>query len=282
MELPRATDLPFFAYGLFRRGQLGFLRLRDFVERTDEAFIKGVVLERDGLPLLDPGSQLNTAGSLFWFKSGVAEDAYRSIAELEPGAQYSWAVREVRAQRQTVRANVLAGKRLRDGCVQLDAPWDGRTDPLFTVGLEVVHEIVEHNTEFAWSLHPLFRLQMAYLLLWAAIERYASLRHRLGGGTGARLAKVAEEQSFAAALKHVVPAEGGRREVFAANDPKDSYRLDPDDPAESMNFYYQIRNNATHRGKAAHADFDLLRDSLGQLLTIFEMLLSAAFDDAKR
>jgi hypothetical protein len=38
---------------LFRRGQLGFLRLRDFIERTEEAHLTGGILERDGLPILD-------------------------------------------------------------------------------------------------------------------------------------------------------------------------------------------------------------------------------------
>jgi hypothetical protein len=256
--------------------------LRDFVERAEEGRIQGAVLERDGIPILDPTAELSVDGSLFWFKSGITEDAYRSIAELEPDAQYSWDVREVRAHRQVVRANVLVGKRPRDGSVQLEDPWDGRTDLLFTVALGVVREVLEQNAAFEWSLEPLFRLQMAYLLLWAAIERYASLRHRIGGGPGARIAKVAEEHIFAAALKSVVPAEGGRRVVFAADNPKESYRLDRENPAESMKFYYQIRNNSTHRGKAAYPDFELMRDSLDQLLRIFQMVLSAAFDEAGR
>ena len=279
MELPRETDLPFFAYGLFRRGQLGFLRLRDFVERAEEGHVKGLVMERDGLPILDSESQSAADGSLFWFKQGLTEAAYKSIAELEPDAQYKWAMGGVRVGRQAIRANVLVGRRPQNGSVLLDEAWDGRTDPLFKVGLDVVRETLNNAAESGWPLRPLFRLQMAYLLLWAAIERYATLRHRIGGNPTARIMEVAKEQSFGSALKQVVATQDERRQVFRADDPKESYGLDPD---ESMKFYYQIRNNAAHRGKAAFDDVDLVHTALGQLLTILEEVLSAAFDEAGR
>ena len=58
--------------------------------------------------------------------------------------------------------------------------WNGRDDPLFTVALDVVSETFNSNEVFDWDLKPLFRLEMAYLLLWTAIERYTSLRYHLG------------------------------------------------------------------------------------------------------
>ena len=51
--LPSDTSLPFFSYGLFKPGQLGFLGLGNFVESVElDVNLSGILKERDGLPLL--------------------------------------------------------------------------------------------------------------------------------------------------------------------------------------------------------------------------------------
>ena len=43
-----------------------------------------------------------------------------------------------------------------------------------------------------------------------------------------------------------------------------------------MQYYYQVRSNITHRGKGVAQDYELLRDSLSELLPIFRKVLEAA------
>ena len=52
METPSDSNLPFFAYGLFRPGQLGYLRLKPHVGRVESGWsLHGNLLDRDGLPI---------------------------------------------------------------------------------------------------------------------------------------------------------------------------------------------------------------------------------------
>ena len=52
MKLPNNTGLPFFAYGIFKPGQIAHFRIKDLVENTKDAEISGSLKERDGIPLL--------------------------------------------------------------------------------------------------------------------------------------------------------------------------------------------------------------------------------------
>ena len=68
MQLPKCTDVPFFCYGVFKPGQLGFLQLGDYVERiVHGASIQGTLLERDGFPLISPDGQERVKGHLLLF-----------------------------------------------------------------------------------------------------------------------------------------------------------------------------------------------------------------------
>lgn len=57
MNLPIKTSLPFFAYGIFKPGQLCFSRISALVERIIKCNVKGTLKERDGIPLLALGSE---------------------------------------------------------------------------------------------------------------------------------------------------------------------------------------------------------------------------------
>jgi hypothetical protein len=52
MNLPPNTSLPFFAYGLFKPGQLCFIRIHDLVNNIRETEVGGTLKERDAIPLL--------------------------------------------------------------------------------------------------------------------------------------------------------------------------------------------------------------------------------------
>lgn len=153
------------------------------------------------------------------------------------------------------------------------------SDPLLTVALDVAQETLASSKQFEWDLKPLFRLQMAYLLLWSSIERYVSLRYHLGDKVAEKVGQLANEPTFAAALKRYV-TQG--REVYRADRPQKKEILDPASPHKSLDYYYQVRCNITHRGKGVVGDYQILQSSLQELLAIFRDMLNAARDDASR
>lgn len=273
MQLPQRVDLPFFAYGAFRPGQLAFHRLKPFVERAEDSTVSGELRIRDGLPILDPDGIQNVSGSVLFFRSFAFEDAYRSIVDLEPDAQYRWG--EKPSGSNTV--NVLFGRSPKKGSVP-GQDWDGRQDPLFTAALDVVRDTLSRNKNFDSNLKRTFRLQMAYLLLWSAIERYVSLRYHLGNKVMEKVMNLASESAFSEALRNLQPAP---REVYRADKPQEQVRLDSGDPEGSLSYYYQIRSNIVHRGKGHRDDHGRVRQSLEELLVIFDQVLNRAFDEAR-
>jgi hypothetical protein len=276
MECPDQIDLPFFAYGIFQPGQLGFLGIRDFVvEVKDSCQIKGTLRIRDGLPIIDPQGTAQVSGSILVFKPEASEEAYKRIIEIKPDKHYRWD----KSLAQDVSVNVLFGRSPQKGSIEVeDASWDGENDPLFTSALEVIKETLETGSEFQWDLKPLFRLQMAYLLLWSSIERYVSLRYHLGDEVTKKINNLANEPAFIQALKDNV---SNSRSIFRADRPEDKVTLDPMNSKGSLEYYYQIRSNITHRGKTVVKDHEILRDSLSELLNIFQSVLKAAFEAAQ-
>ena len=277
MNPPANPDLPFFAYGLFRPGQIAFFQIRELVEETQaRARVHGDLWVRDGIPLLDPAGYGQIEGALLRFVNGRSPEAYERIASLNLDKQYRWGT----ATAVWGEANVLVGRSVRKGSDPMEAPqWDAWQDPLLTSALDVVKETMAESSDFTFDLKPLFRLQMAYLLLWSAIERYASLRYDLGKDVLRKVRQLASEEAFAESLRRRVKAP---RAVQRADEPGDRQRLDPDDPNRSIDFYYQVRSNIVHRGKAAFRDHEILRVSLSELLPIVRDVLKAARADAKR
>lgn len=279
MERPTNIDMPFFAYGLFRPGQLAFFQLRELVGSVSEpAQVAGRLYLRDGLPIADPNGRGFIKGALLTFLPEQAGEAYGRIAAMEPGKHYRWD--EVLID--GVSINVLIGKSPRRGSVPCeDAEWNGWCDPLFTEALDVVEETIKSQT-FDWDLKPLFRLQMAYLLLWSSIERYVSLRYHLGKNATDKVKFLAHESAFAESLRQHVPAERIGHRVYRADQPAGAGEvLVPELPGKAVEYYYQIRSNIVHRGKGAVRDYELIKASLSELLLIFREVLKAAESDAR-
>lgn len=274
MTGPNDSNLPFFAYGVFRKGELGFLSISELVDKVVEPVsVKGGLLLRDGLPIIDPQGDSSVPGSMITFKEGHQREAYERINRLEPDRQYRW--EETSTQR--IQCNYLVGRSPRKGSVPADEGWNGKNDPLFTAALEVVQESLKAHADFDWNLKPMFRLQMAYLLLWSSIERYASLRYHLGNRAIEKVMQITDDLQFAQLLKQRVSR---KHRVQRADQPQDHYELDPDDPKKSLNYYYQIRSNITHRGKGVVRDHEIVRDSLKELVEIFTDLLRTAFESS--
>ena len=119
---------------------------------------------------------------------------------------------------------------------------------------------------------------MAYLLLWTSIERYLSLRYSLGLGVMKRVNRLAEEPAFQQGLRQHVTR---KRTIQRADRPGERETLDPGVPKKALLYYYQVRSNITHRGKGVTRDFELLRKSTDELLSIFREVLRVAELDAR-
>lgn len=278
--MPSDTKLPFFSYGLFRPGEIGFRELKRFVASHESKWhTKGFLLIRDGLPLLDnstESSDSNVPGVLIHFLVGHHMEAYKTIAVNEPKWLYRWEVLEVGRDNGRLRANVLVGRNPRRGSQRLEElEWSGRKEPLFNAALDVVRETLESNRIFEWDLKPMFRPQMAYLLLWSAIERFAAFKYHLGDNVMRKVKGLAGEQAFVEGLREVV--KGPPRTVFRADKPQKKEVLDPSNPEKSLDYYYQVRSNVAHRGKAAVHDHEILCQSIEELAELFRRILAAEF-----
>lgn len=283
MDFPENTMLPFFAYGIFKPGEIAFLRLKPFVTAIQpEGHCKGELLIRDGLLLLNPEKDDHVPGSLLQFTPELSGKAYYRILEIEPDKHYEWSTIDVQipAKQEAVKANVLIGVNMPDGCNLLDRPFTSKNDPLFKEAFAIIDDTLaksserqdpdEPNPHFYNFLH----LQMAYMLLWTSIERYVTLRYGLGEGVMSKIIQLRDDEYFCEMLKKHV---NRRDQIFSTIDASKSAKLNKDNAKNSINFYYQVRCNITHRGKAAFEDFDRLRDSLYELGTVFKETLSNAF-----
>lgn len=274
--LPKDVTRPFFAYGLFKPGQLAYFQIRDLATSTPAAAV-GRLCIRDGVPFLAQNVRgYRVRGALVSFAPADAEEGYGRIAAMEPKHLYSWATIAVD---DGMIANALLGRSPDQGH-PLDWPdWNGWRDPLFVEALELVEQRAA-SAHRQRDYKALFNRQMAYMLLWSAIERYLSLRYSLGVDVNQKIQRLADEPGFKAALLQYV---SGSREVRRATDPREKEKLDPTDPEGSALYYYRVRSNVTHRGKtAAETDGEILQAALDELLPIFRAVLAAAEDEAQR
>ena len=65
--------------------------------------------------------------------------------------------------------------------------------------------------------------------------------------------------------------------LFDARDPDSHENLNPEDAAGSAKYYYQVRNNLSHRGKGAWRDGEIVRRALLELLATFKCLLQKSW-----
>lgn len=274
--LPDDPSLAFFAYGIFRPGQISFFQIKPFVNRCQDSTVPGKLVVRDGLLLAAAQSHGSVPGAVLEFKRGKASEAYSRIAAMEPRHQYSWIKVEIEGN----PANMLVARSLSRGTSEYkEHEWDSWEDPLFTVALDLVEEALEENSTFDKDHRATLRLQMAYLLLWTSVERYIALRHSLGDAKVERkIAYLAAEEGFREAVLKIVP-ESSRR-IYRADRPKDSEVLDRNNPKKSLDYYYQVRCNVTHRGKGIVRDHEELVKSLGEMVSIMRDVLMRAKKEA--
>ena len=278
MDLPTDISKPFFSYGIFKPGQLGYYRIENYVENKKiSCYVNHRLLTRDGIPILHDTKEGITEGALLKFSDDSKKKAYQSIIEIEPDHHYKWGIINVTTNREKeISANVLFGKSPDRGSANADQNnYDGKKDPLFNDAFDLIREIIDRSRHFNSEVKKIFELQMAYMLLWTVIERYTTLRYDLNQTPMERIYQLKDDPNFCKVLKEVVEK---KRTVFRSDNPRTRVILDPNNPKSAINYYYQIRSNIVHRGKAIYHDYDKLFLSINELLTITEATIMRAFN----
>ena len=260
------TKLPFFSYGFFRPGEISFLGIKDYVSFAESIKIEGDLVLRDGVTLFKDSKNRLVDGYLITFKPEFASEAYSFINSLEPKKLFKWKEKKINDN----SFNILHGVKPDRGSDDIrEANWSTIwNDPFFTSALEVLDELP--NEKFEWNLKPLFKLQMKYMLLWTILERFSFFRYSLGGKPTDRNKLLAENKYLKEALLEYVSSE---RTVYSSEDPIDKITLSALNPKKSLEYYYQIRCNITHRGKAVTRDHDTVYNSFKELFNITKYIL---------
>jgi len=281
----RDTTLPYLAYGSLRPGEPAHRRIGRWVESAQDVQVRGALLVRDGLPLLRYGGGDRIAGNLIKFKKEKQGEAYAAIQAFEPGRHYRWMQVEIAEE----RANVLVGLHITDeeSTYSLfdETSWSSWRDPVFSHGLALVRSVVESagvsrfasapGDAFEWQ--RFFSLQMAYLLLWSAIERYCSLAYGSDLAPEKKVGRLAKDDLVRESLRLIER----RDEVHDVRDPNVVWRLGTS-PYDSLNYYRQVRNNLSHRGKGAWYDAEKVRLSLAEMTAVMETLISSGLNSERR
>lgn len=280
LSLPTNLELPFFAYGAFKPGELAFTQIEQFLDQQPTlATATGSLKVRDGLPLFVEQSVGNVCGSLLTFSADNRITAYETICRFEPKAIYYW--KAVTLSFPSVLANLLVGKKLEQGRPHdIEGNiWSFRLDPVFEYGLNVIEDTATKlcldpflsapPERFEWP--RFFQLQMAYLLLWSAIERFSSFAYGPGLSPEQKIKALGNDSRFRSALKRHYSSSP--IEVSDSRYPGNRSKLDVERPEDAADFFYQVRNNLSHRGKGARSDAEIVRRSLIALLAIFQDML---------
>lgn len=149
-----------------------------------------------------------------------------------------------------------------------------KNDPFFNEVIGLIERNLNEDKDY-WKVESFFELQMNYMLLWSAIDRFSSLKYnkRFQKWNNERFAK---EKAFREGIMRY--GERHHRPVFSTDDVK-MHEFDADDPYETLKYYYTFRCNVVHRGKAMIEDYSMLKTATEELLEIFKNVLEEAFGE---
>lgn len=277
LKKPRDINLPFFAYGIFKPGQIAYSKIKYYVDDKSETEIGYPMKHRDGVPILIPKEDkwAKTCGYVFNFNDN--RKAYEVICQTISKNLYRWGTIDIAQE----KVNVLFGLKPKNGSNYIENPrdrenYDGKNDPLFKEGIQ----LIKHNLEsenFHWET-GFFTLQMNYMLLWSAIDRYCKLRYNMSSEHQNR-EELSNEDIFKEALKKY--ADSSKYRVIYTTDDLSSKKFDLENPKYCLNYFYTLRCNIVHRGKTSFRDVQLLEQATRDLLNIFEYILEDTFKEWK-
>jgi hypothetical protein len=273
LELPDDTNVPIFVYGALKPGMPAFEKLRPFVDGSPKLEkITGELFVRDGLPLLYLKGLGTVTGFCLTWKPECSENAYEAIRNFEPKAHYKWA--QVNTESGAI-VNVLEAASPRKGNPQplFSDTWKLTDDPAFGAGLRAVSSVVDELDANAitgdWD--RFYKAQMAYLLLWSILERLSALCFGSTQEPHQRVSRIYELDGIAELVKANVHRTD---QVSDSRDPEKGYKLNPENPKKCFQYYYQVRSNLSHRGKAVQNEVDKVEKSLKELLVITQEYLA--------
>ena len=174
---PENIDLPFFAYGIFKPNQIAYSKIEKYVEKSINSEINYYMKERDGVPILiDNTSKSNyTQGNILYFKENQKEIAYKKISNTTSKALYEW--KTIKIGKEEV--NILFGVNTDLGSTIPElsyTDYNGKNDPFFKEAIKLIESNLE-NLKNTYRIMGFFELQMNYMLLWSAIDRYTHLKY---------------------------------------------------------------------------------------------------------
>ncbi len=199
---PKNTDLPFFAYDVFKRGEVAYSRIEEFIDKDRTVWDYAVNHPLDiinGVPFLfkKRGNYYYTRGSLIYFKPGNEQEAYELISEAKSKKMYRWDT----IYDGNVEMQVLVGRNdiIKVNYHENRGEYNEKEDPMITHVIYTIWNNVKQiisNRDFG---NDFFNLQMNYIMLWSSVDRYLVLRF------GKRDQKenlkcLAEEESFKRAV----------------------------------------------------------------------------------
>jgi hypothetical protein len=293
--LPENTELSFFAYGIFKPNQIAYHVIKDLVESSENKSIdKYHQFLRDGLSFIISDKNFHDLnGYKINFKSEKALEAYFKISNKEPRNLYKWEVIE------NMNALVAIDK------IGIDKEFHGDpdniigwNDPYFHIGLEVITQqkfdkkIMNYEVNSKWDDRDFFAemifVQMKFLLAYSMLERLAFLMTSFQSGS-TQVSNVLADNYFV--RKAIIKLfnemsekkQCEKREVYSTERKstskgekvifsfKDS--IEQKDFKKIIKFYYQLRNNITHRGKSLGRVSDNFKTYLEELTLIIKYTL---------
>ena len=281
LEPPPRLDLPLFDYGLLKPGEPAHDLVADIVVQTEVATMPaGGLRVRDGLPLLDPDGTVGVQGVLLTFTAGKEKRAYTAVCEVAPRQHYRWDMIEMRVEGRPGRVNVLRGRHPdRGSSEEWFSSWSAADDPLLRFGLAHVRRAA---FDYATSPFPtvagddpamwerFFGLHAAYLLLWAAVDRFTALAYGPAQPALERTWRLGDDPRF----RECVVAAGVAPSAKTADsrDPTRARRI-REDGSGAMFSWDAARHVVPHPGRTAFADGVFLRRSLIDLHDTFRLCL---------
>lgn len=279
---PKFLSSPFFAYDVFKRGEVAYSRIEDYVDEEKSIYGYGADFPLDivnGVPFLFNvrGRGYHTQGDLLYFKKGMEYEAYEIISDAKSLKLYGWRT----YYDGYVKMNVLMGKK--------DIPieyhenrgiYRGKDDPMiirciYTIWRNVMLILLKED----FDTDDFFNLQMNYIFLWSSIDRYLVLKYGKKDQQE-NLKLLADEESFKNAVLKYADIHNKKPKVFSNEDYR-NFILDKDKPLCCIRYYYTIRCNVVHTGKSSYDDYKLLKYATFELLLIYMQVLRDSFRDGE-
>ena len=291
------TSLPFFAYGLFKKNELAYGKIKKYVVDAYDATVDGTLCELDGTVLLKKLQRDSICGSIICFRSGSEKEAYKIIDAFEPDC-YKWDTVVINSKIHNCllyndelpkfrkRTLDYSSKEFEGSC------WSSRNDPLFRECMLFLYDDflasgyysnAKRNKSMDECIVSIFSLQMRYVLLYTILNRFSDFKfgkqkkqnkkdENEGKTTDSEYTGSVHKECFRALYKFQKDEHFLLKTKGIAVRTGDVTSFHSTSNIEHFgHFFATVRNNAVHRGKGVFTDIKLLEASF---LDLYYILLN--------